>query len=813
MREIQINLSTTGTIIDNVSFSVGATAKTVDEETCFYNYFFFTATSINFKSSTMALKYEEYPGWTPEAWLAICNQDVARETYAIKIKTPKYSSSTSGIESRTVYAVGNIQTESPSVNSDYNIAVRTNACPEVEDYRLLYVTNKNDDETYTIMNSRGMEENIVFNVQYVVKKNIDFFTGEDDEGHDKKEATMLNIVARKEWGEYDGDWGTYTTGQIGDYKYEAYKVCEEEPDTEPNARIVKKDNISTLGSGFFNLETGSASELAYLSAYTFNNEMGTGEGKFIFTKPLEAIGYHTFFFGKHFNGRSSSPNYGDDYLDYRDSNGGWQRFRHSNTNVSSEWKIGDEDWIDFDDKLNCERDNKKNSNEVNVYFDELNDIITSIKTGKYLRIIGNQAFKLLKNLEEVDLEGSPLEQIGMYAFEGCFGLNTFDMPDSVVLIGEGAFKKSGLSEVKIPSRLKFIEAETFRLCVGLLSVDFSNCTGLTKISANAFRMTGINSLVFPNGLKSIERLAFAQCENLSSIEFNSDLEYVGYRAFDKCNSLKSIEIPAKTIGERAFEKCDNLLEVTIKSSVRTIKPMAFYQSAIETMTIEEGLTTIEDEAFSGCTKLKEITIPNSVKMLGNGAFGRCSDLETVVIGNGVEEIGDDAFDRCGSLKSVTIGNNVKVIGASAFNNNHNLENVVMSDSVEEIKDSAFMGCNKLSSIRISNKCKTIGDSAFCYVSNITSFDIPNSVKTIGASAFAQNKESILESVTIGTGVTSIGTSAFSNQWKSHISNIVYRGTSSQWNRISLGRNWCHHVTATRVYCEGDGTYVNIDCNN
>ena len=759
MREIQIDLSTTGKIVDDVTFSVGATAKTVEEESCFYNYFFFTATSVNFVSSTMTLKYDEYPGWTPEAWLAICSQDVARETYAIKIKTPKYSSSTSGVENRTVYAVGNIQTDSLSVNSDYNIAVRTNACPEIGDYRLLYVTNVNDDETYTIMNSSGREEEIVFNVQYIVKKNIDFFTGDDDEGHDKKEATMLNIVARKEWGEYDGDWGSYATSPAGDCKYEAYKTCEGQSDTEPNARIVKKDNATILGSGFFNLESGSLSKLGYLSAYTFNDETGTGEGKFIFTKPLEAIGYHTFFFGKHFNERNSEPALGDEYLDYRDSNGNWQRFSRDSTDGNGEWQIGGEDWIDFDDKLNCERDKDKDSNEVNVYFDELNDIITSIKTGKYLRIIGNQAFKLLKNLEEVDLEGSPLERIGMYAFEGCFSLNTFEIPDSVVLMGEGAFKKSGISEVKIPSGLKYIESETFRLCDNLSSVDFSSCTGLTKICTNAFRQTNLGSLSLPSGLKNIEKTAFANCDNLSNITFNDDLEYIGYKAFNKCNSLISLEIPAETIGEMAFNKCEGLQNVTLKSSVRTVKSYAFDHCNINTLTIENGLKTIEPYAFCDIDRVTSIELPDSVLTIGKRAFAENDYLETVRIGNGVRDIGDYIFGGNYGITITNIGNKVEHIGKGVFEYSI-IEQANLPSTLITIGAMAFIGCSGLSTLSIPNSVISLGESAFSGCKDITSLAISTSMTEIKPSTFEACTN--ITSVYIPNSITSIEDRAFNN---------------------------------------------------
>lgn len=128
MVEIDITLSR---IEDSVTLISGETAKTVETDTQFINYFFFTATSVNYTASTMTLKYDEHAGWTPAACLVICTNDPSDETHAIRITTPKFSSSTSVVEYRTVYAVGTIQTDSPLVSSSYNIGVRSNGCPEI----------------------------------------------------------------------------------------------------------------------------------------------------------------------------------------------------------------------------------------------------------------------------------------------------------------------------------------------------------------------------------------------------------------------------------------------------------------------------------------------------------------------------------------------------------------------------------------------------------------------------------------------------------------------------------------------------------
>lgn len=75
--------------------------------------------------------------------------------------------------------------------------------------------------------------------------------------------------------------------------------------------------------------------------------------------------------------------------------------------------------------------------------------------------------------------------IGSQAFNGCSGLRSVSMGNSITIIGHGAFYGcSGLASVYIPNSVYFIGDHAFRECTGLTSVTIPN--SVTRIGGFAF---------------------------------------------------------------------------------------------------------------------------------------------------------------------------------------------------------------------------------------------------------------------------------------------------------------------------------------
>ena len=97
--------------------------------------------------------------------------------------------------------------------------------------------------------------------------------------------------------------------------------------------------------------------------------------------------------------------------------------------------------------------------------------------------------------------------IGKKAFRKCEGFTSVTIPESVVIIGGGAFSLSGLTNVTIPASVASIGDSAFNGCDRLTSVTISE--GVTSIGDYAFYRCGrLTGVTIPASVTSIGFLAF-----------------------------------------------------------------------------------------------------------------------------------------------------------------------------------------------------------------------------------------------------------------------------------------------------------------
>lgn len=399
-----------------------------------------------------------------------------------------------------------------------------------------------------------------------------------------------------------------------------------------------------------------------------------------------------------------------------------------------------------------------------------------------------------------DMTGKVIEPgtfaIADYALAGCKGFADITiLPDSVILIGEGAFSGcKTLTGLVIGSGVRRIGNKAFANCtslshaiLGAYDPDADTLTGasaLTYIGDSAF--SGCGSLLtvsLPETVTDIGSFAFRNAGLWTSAK---DTVYAGnWLVGCKEDAAGDVTIADGTVGiaNYAFYNCKFIGGVIIPDSVRSIGRGAFYNCRkLASATLPAGLTVLEDYTFYHCDALTLPTLPATLTGIGRSAFYKCAlgeqsndtAQDTLVIPDSVTYIGAFAFygsgysyadpDKvdtyiAGGIDILVIGSGVQTVGEQAFANFPSLRRVTLGAEVRSLGDKAFYKCTMLETVDFGNsRLESIGGRAFYKCAALTEITLPETLRTVGDYAFY--KCTSLTRLSLG-GAERIGDYAFS----------------------------------------------------
>ena len=394
------------------------------------------------------------------------------------------------------------------------------------------------------------------------------------------------------------------------------------------------------------------------------------------------------------------------------------------------------------------------------------------------------------------------------------------LPSSVLTIGEGVFEGAKLlTKIKLPEGLSSIGARAF-----------ADCENLTSIN-------------YPESLRYIEENAFSHCAALKEVTLPKDLIKIGKKAFSRAG-LKKVDIPVNLVdlGEKAFYDCEKMEFIKGDSTFcRWIASQCFSDSYEVVIT---SVGKIADGAFRDSYNLKALVIGDEVTNIGSSAFSDCVNLERVYLGKNVKSIGSKAFNNCFALKEIVFSEGLVAIKNGAFYRCQSLKEAFLPKSLERIGTNAFLAAG-LETISVYGNLKSVGYHAFfanpnlrfteydlsmylgneenpyllLYKANYNTKNLSPQTKIIGDSAFPSGNRS--EEFSIPDGVTLLCERAFMNYelltkielpasleiidsyaflYCQRLKEIVFRGTTEEWNRIDKNINWAAHTGDYIVKC-------------
>lgn len=259
------------------------------------------------------------------------------------------------------------------------------------------------------------------------------------------------------------------------------------------------------------------------------------------------------------------------------------------------------------------------------------------------------------------------------------------LPNSVTVIPEYSFMKSGLGEINNTSQITVVGERAFYYCTTLRSIDLS---AVTKIGKEAFCM------ILPGNSTGSTQL--------ESVGDTKNLTYIGQSAFKACSSLKKIDLSnLKTVCAGAFSGCSALAEINSSLS---------------------ALSEIPDNLFSDCLELQtSITLP---AVIGAGAFSNCRKMEIASSDfEKVTSIGNFAFLQCWKVTGDISLKRIETLGNQAFKNTKITSVDMTGAPLAKIDDNCFNGCTGLKTVTISENTTTIGRGVFSGCESITEFHL------------------------------------------------------------------------------------------
>ena len=147
------------------------------------------------------------------------------------------------------------------------------------------------------------------------------------------------------------------------------------------------------------------------------------------------------------------------------------------------------------------------------------------------------------------------------------------------------------------------------------------------------------------------------------VSFRPDKGYgMGNSPFSSCTALEEVYITVPDIPGSTFWNCTRLKTVTLNKGVKSIGYQAFYNTAIESITLPETLDSRAMRAFENCSKLKSVTFDHcAVKEIPASLFSNCPALTSLTLPEGVTSL-KPTIASGGNMSYIKLPSTIREIG-------------------------------------------------------------------------------------------------------------------------------------------------------
>ena len=347
-------------------------------------------------------------------------------------------------------------------------------------------------------------------------------------------------------------------------------------------------------------------------------------------------------------------------------------------------------------------------------------------------------------------------------------ITTLVLPETLSYVENGAydFGVYNITADKI-TVLETVAYKRYELPPNITTLNIPKGTTEIKDNALEYLPRSITSVNIPEGVTSIGQYSFAY-SYFASINVPETVTLIYPSAFDGCENLTSIHLPASVKGEGKgwFQGCYALQSITVspENQCYTAEDGILYDKGktciigiapdfnFGDVVLPETITSLTP--FRNCRKLSSITLSNGITELPYHCFEDCMRLEYCNLQEGVTTVEGSAFKGCLSLKSLHIPASVSHMPLDAFppmsemecltvaednplyfskdNILYNKERtkillvackgvkgeVVLPEGITHLDEHTFSGCQALRSIVLPASLMSMGDFVFSGCTNL-----------------------------------------------------------------------------------------------
>ncbi|MDE6271441.1 MAG: leucine-rich repeat domain-containing protein [Muribaculaceae bacterium] len=257
-------------------------------------------------------------------------------------------------------------------------------------------------------------------------------------------------------------------------------------------------------------------------------------------------------------------------------------------------------------------------------FDE---IVIEFKPGT--RGIRDYMFEGNNRLEKVVIPESVF-YVGMRAFSGCQSLNEVvwnakeieTIPENY----KSSMFSSALRKITFGDNVTMLPGYFVYDCTNLKNIDLPE--SLILINESAFEKSGIKILSIPDNVEIIGYNAIYNCPNLEELIIGEGLkELYSWELFALCRKLKILRWNAEN------------------ANIKFISTHFDIGSAIENCIFGNKVKRIPDNLFKNNSSLKNVTLGNAIEEIGGSAFMDCTSLEEIYFPSSLSAIWMAAFEN------------------------------------------------------------------------------------------------------------------------------------------------------------------------